>query len=365
MNTAPGTDKKFFTRQLLRWNEDNRRSMPWKGERDPYKIWLSEIILQQTRVAQGLPYYERFLQHYPTVEQLATAPEEQVFRLWQGLGYYNRCKNMLAAARQVAGEHGGRFPADLAGLRSLKGVGEYTAAAIAAFAYDLPHAVVDGNVYRVLSRFFGIALPMDSTDGKLLFRELAGELLDQSHPAVYNQAIMDFGATVCTPRSPQCPQCPLAPRCRALKHDSIALLPVKSRKTQIKSRFFHYLVIRHRNQIYIRKRSARDIWQHLHEFVLLEEDATLGIEALREKAGFTRLLKNRGWTCEHSSEVYRHQLTHQTIFARFFVLRVPRPLSAGADYFPVSLDQLDRHALPRLLDQYVQDVLQGLMNGNR
>ncbi len=250
--------------------------MPWKGERDPYKIWLSEIILQQTRVEQGLPYYERFIATYPTVTELANAPSDAVMRLWQGLGYYSRARNLHTTAQYIRDNHDGTFPTAYTDIRALKGVGDYTAAAIASFAYDLPYSVVDGNVYRVLARIFGIFTPIDSTNGKKEFAALAQKLLAIKTPAAYNQAIIDFGATHCTPNNPQCTTCPFADDCQALlvsqttSQDLIRLLPVKAKKNALKHRYFHYFHFGKNNEIWLQKRMGKDIWQDLWQLPLIE-----------------------------------------------------------------------------------------------
>jgi A/G-specific adenine glycosylase len=271
-----------FSAKLLAWAAQHLRPMPWKGERDPYKIWLSEIILQQTRVEQGLPYYERFVAAYPTVTDLAAAPSEAVMRLWQGLGYYSRARNLHSTAQYIRAAHGGVFPATYADIRELKGVGDYTAAAIASFAYELPYAVVDGNVYRVLSRIFGIFTPIDSTQGKKEFAILAQSLLNTSKSADYNQAIIDFGATHCTPTHPQCSTCPFNEDCQAFlitsqtTDDLIRLLPVKSKKNALKHRYFHYFYFGKNKQIWLQKRSHKDIWQDLWQLPLIETRRNFG-----------------------------------------------------------------------------------------
>ena len=232
-----------FRSALMRWNQQhNRRSMPWKGEKDAYRIWLSEIILQQTRVDQGLAYYERFVTQYPRITDLAAAPDAQVMKLWEGLGYYSRCRNLMATARLIAEKYNGVFPQQYDAIYALKGIGPYTAAAIASFAFNLPHAVVDGNVYRVLSRVFGIASAIDSTEGKKEFSQLAQELIDRGNPSGYNQAIMDFGATVCKPQQPACDACPFQKHCIAYQEDRIAQLPVKKKKLLQRTRFFYFFL---------------------------------------------------------------------------------------------------------------------------
>ena len=273
--------KKYFTKQLMHWHQtDNERTLPWKEEKDPYKIWLSEILLQQTRAQQGLPYYIKFIQSFPTIKKMAAAKDEDVFRLWQGLGYYNRCRNMLATARYIANELGGKFPCTYDDIIKLKGIGPYTAAAIASFAFGAPNAVVDGNVYRVLSRFWGIEEPYDTLNGKKIFQSLAQELFFSKDSAAYNQAIMDLGATVCKPQIPACAVCPLQKNCFAFSQDLISSLPVRSKKLKVRKRYFHYLLLRANDKIWIHQRSEKDIWQSLHEPYLIEHDAALGQKEL-------------------------------------------------------------------------------------
>ncbi|NSL89642.1 A/G-specific adenine glycosylase [Chitinophaga sp. Mgbs1] len=344
----------FFTEKLLEWNrETNTRSMPWKGEKDPYRIWLSEIILQQTRVEQGLPYYQNFIKNYPDAKKLASAPEEEVFRLWQGLGYYARCKNMLAAAREIADTYQGKFPAQYDQIKALKGIGPYTAAAVASFAFNLPYAVLDGNVYRVLSRFFGIETPIDSTAGKKEFGDLAQELLPHDQSAAYNQSIMDFGAVVCKPQQPLCNECPLNKKCAARQQQLISVLPVKSKKLQIKKRYFNYFIVHYKDNIYIRKRTASDIWQNLHEFILLETSTPLDFEALQQTDGFRQIFGNTRFEFEGVGKPGKQQLTHQTIFSQFISLSVKQPLPA-TDYMAVPAASLNNYAFPKTITAFLQ-----------
>jgi len=305
--------KRYFTEELLRWHHElNNRQLPWKKETDPYKIWLSEIILQQTRAEQGLPYYHKFIKAYPDVKKLAAAEDEEVFLLWQGLGYYSRCRNLLKAARIISKEYNGIFPDDFDTILSLPGVGNYTASAIASFAFSLPYAVVDGNVYRVLSRYFGIATPIDSTKGKKEFAVLAQELLDKEQPGAFNQAIMDFGASVCKPAQPLCDQCYLADNCNALKYSQVDLLPVKEKRLIVKDRHFHYFLLEHGGELYIQLRTANDIWQHLHEPFLIEwgDDYKLSPswQQLEKNISDGPLLIHTG----------KQRLTHQLIHSRFY-----------------------------------------------
>ncbi|MEZ4943213.1 MAG: A/G-specific adenine glycosylase [Saprospiraceae bacterium] len=359
-------DKQFFSKNLLAWHRDHHRPMPWKGERDPYKIWLSEIILQQTRVEQGLPYYEKFLAAYPTVRRLADAPLDAVLKNWEGLGYYSRARNLHTAARYIANALGGAFPDHYDGIRALKGVGDYTAAAIASFAYDLPYAVLDGNVYRVLARFFGIDTPIDSTPAKKEFAALAQSLLDVRAPGAYNQAIMDFGAGHCAPRQPACTDCPLGPRCVARQSGQVAQLPVRKKAMAKRVRFFAYGVFEHRNTVWLRRRDGKDIWQQLYEFPLLElpetpaDTATLPPLLVRHffPAGLPE-----GLEVQAVSKTYRQTLSHQIIQAVFIEFKMPDDLKAVdfqktrlAEYAQIEQFKLKKIlAVPRIIDWYWQE----------
>lgn len=305
-----------YRKTLAEWARNHPRPMPWKGIRDPYRIWLSEIILQQTRVEQGLPYYERFVAAYPTITDLANAPDDEVFKLWEGLGYYSRARNMLAAARYVATELGGRFPDTYEGIRGLKGVGDYTAAAIGAFAFDLPYAVLDGNVYRVLSRWWGIETPTDTTEGKQQFAKLAQEMLDTAHPGAHNQAMMDFGATWCTPKNPRCGDCPFGEICTAKKLGKVADLPIKSKKMVQKDRFFLYLVVLKEGKTFLKKREEKDIWQNLYDFPSVEPAALPG--NITDACALFGLPETSD---ARLSKVYRQTLTHRKVAAIF--LEIP------------------------------------------
>jgi A/G-specific adenine glycosylase len=344
----------FFTEKLLEWNREmNTRNMPWKGEKNPYRIWLSEIILQQTRVEQGWPYYERFIENYPTVKKLAAAPEEEVFRLWQGLGYYARCKNMLAAAREITNLHQGKFPDQYEQIKALKGIGPYTAAAIASFAFNLPYAVLDGNVFRVLSRFFGIETPIDSTAGRKQFDTLAQELLPDGASSEYNQSIMDFGAVVCKPQQPLCTDCPLRKKCVALHQQLVSLLPVKTKKLQIKKRYFNYLLVNYKEQIFIRKRTDSDIWQNLHEFILIETPAPSDITEIQMSEAFQHLLGNTSFEIDRVSVPFKQQLTHQTIHSQFISVTVKKP-PVLPGYTLVARNSLNNYAFPKTITTFLE-----------
>lgn len=329
-----------FGELLAEWYAVHKRDLPWRHTRDPYLIWLSEIILQQTRVAQGLPYYTKFSETFPTVKDLAAASEEEVLRLWQGLGYYSRARNMHATARLIAEQYGGQFPTSYKELLKLKGIGPYTAAAIASFAFDEPVAVVDGNVFRVLARLFGISEDIASQKGKRIFAQRAQHLLLESirftPPSVYNQAIMEFGAIHCTPAAPNCPTCIFRHNCHAYRHRLQFQLPVKEKKTRLRNRNFLYWLFEHRGNVIVKQRGNGDIWQGLYDFpmTVTDEDATENPELLlqiyRKLASFLSLrrlafgavMKDFPLKISHISDVYKHRLTHQQLQVRFVRLTV-------------------------------------------
>jgi A/G-specific adenine glycosylase len=348
----------IFQQNLLAWFATNHRPLPWKGERDPYLIWLSEIILQQTTVAQGMPYFEKFRTTYPSVTDLANAPDDNVMKLWEGLGYYSRARNLLATARHIAFERNGSFPTTYTSILGLKGVGTYTAAAIASFAYDLPHAVVDGNVYRVLSRVFGIETPIDSTEGKKIFAQLADAVLDKTRPADFNQAIMDFGATHCTPQKPNCKNCPMATICVALKDKKVETLPIKSKKLTKRERYFNYLVINQGESVFIRKRTAKDIWQDLYEFYLVETNGVAvdfsGLDAENHP------LSNLPLKLLFASKPYCQQLTHQRVNGIFWEIDANdnaeiEKILRGANFEKIKRSDLPTFAFPKIVDNYLKE----------
>ena len=325
--------------------------MPWKGEKDPYRIWLSEIILQQTRVEQGLGYYHRFITTFPTVKHLAQAPEIKVFKLWEGLGYYTRCKNLLATAKYINDELQGKFPHKYEDILALKGIGPYTAAAIGSFAFNLPHAVVDGNVFRVLSRYFGISIPIDSTDGKKIFSVLANDLLDGKNPGAYNQAIMDFGAVVCKPKLPLCKSCLLNRHCVAFLQGMVQQLPVKEKAITKRTRWFYYLIIEYNGEVYVRKRGAKDIWENLYEFVLLESREPLLLENFKP---VKEMLGKNQFEVKHISAFYKQLLTHQTIRGQFISLTITQPVALEG-YKRVGKKALQKLPFPKFISNYLKD----------
>lgn len=347
----------WFRHHLLAWYDPDARPMPWKHERDPYLIWLSEVILQQTRVEQGMPYYERFRERFPDVGALAAASEDEVMKMWEGLGYYRRAQHMLEAARSIVQEQGGVFPDNYAKIRSLKGVGPYTAAAIASFAYDLPFAVVDGNVFRVLARVFGIEEPLGSTASRKQFEAVAAAALDRERPGRFNQAIMDFGATVCLPRNPACATCPLASGCLAFREGKQHALPVKPAKRARKVRHFHYLDLQYGDLRYIRKRAGEDIWRNLYEFPLIERaDAAASLPVIRKSPEWARWTERTPHRYLGRSQTFSQTLSHQIIRATFHRLQLEEPLRpAAAGLREVPANELDRYAFPRLIDWYLRD----------
>lgn len=357
----------LFRERLFKWAAQHHRPMPWKGEKDAYKIWLSEIILQQTRVEQGLPYYQKFVARYPTVRHLAEAPENDVLKCWEGLGYYSRARNLHAAAKFVSKEWHNIFPNTYENIRALKGVGDYTAAAIASFAFDLPFAVLDGNVYRVLSRIFGIETPIDMPAAKKEFAQLAQALLDPEKPGAYNQAIMDFGATHCTPQKPSCRSCPFAGECVADQTKRVATLPVKVKKMVKKERFFLYLVLMHKGDTFLNKRTGRDIWMDLYEFPLLELANALPSDVKAASAiALPHLFKTDMDLPAGSiqlSSTYRQILTHQVVQAVFVKILLPDNFPSiffkkapFEDYLRVPFDIIQKKfAFPRIIDIYLQD----------
>lgn len=343
-----------FTKKLLNWNRlHNTREMPWKGEKDPYRIWLSEIILQQTRVEQGLSYYNKFILQYPSVHDLANAPEQEVFKLWEGLGYYSRCKNLIASAKMISVELKGRFPENYDAVRALKGVGPYTAAAITSFAYNLPYAVVDGNVLRVMARYFGITAPIDSTEGKKLYNSLASSLLEPKHPAKFNQAIMDFGAVICKAQLPQCDICVQQQDCQAYRYNLVKQLPVKEKSLVKKTRWFCYFIIEHNDHYYIRKRSSGDIWENLYEFVLKESGKELTGDPVSLTSTLQSIVGPGTYVIGNVSEVYRQQLTHQTIIGRFIRVSVGQPICLEPQYEAVSKANLVKFPFPKIISTWL------------
>jgi len=334
-----------FSLRLLDWYAQNGRDLPWRQTQDPYHVWVSEIILQQTRVAQGYDYFLRFVHRFPDVETLARATEDEVMKEWQGLGYYSRARNLHAAAQQIV--ELGHFPNTYDEIRALKGVGDYTAAAIASFSFGLPYAVVDGNVYRVLSRFWGIDTPIDTTEGKHLFAALAQEMLVESCPSDYNQAIMDFGALQCVPKSPECNLCPLADSCQAFSHGRVGALPVKQHVTRVRMRYFTYIYLRCQGYILLQRRGEGDIWQGLYQPLLRESEQPMTTEEV------DKWLSNWGQLTLLRSDV-RHQLTHRQLHADMYLLEAD--IRPPFDGLWIKESERDLYAVPRLVEELMSLV---------
>lgn len=341
-----------FSDEIIDWYHQNKRDLPWRKTTDPYQIWMSEIILQQTRVDQGLNYFNKFIENYPTIELLASASEKEILNNWQGLGYYSRARNLHFTAKLIVSEYNGVFPTEYKDVLNLKGVGEYTAAAITSFAYGLSYPVIDGNVYRVLSRVFGIELPIDSTEGKKAFKKLAEELIDTKNPADYNQAIMEFGALQCTPKKPNCADCPLRLSCYALKNELIAELPKKEKKIKQRNRFFNYIVIMDDDALYLKERTAKDIWIGLYDFPLIESEKK--IESFNT---ISSTFEKSGLALEKKSLEFKHILSHQKIYATFWLVTLKKTIEFDADYTKIPLSELNNFPIPKLIDNYLQTIL--------
>jgi len=369
MNSDDTPSPHPFATALLHWYAQHGRRLPWRDTHDAYRIWLSEVILQQTRIEQGRAYWLRFVERWPTVQHLAAATEEEVLRQWQGLGYYSRARNLLTAARQVVAL--GAFPQSIEGLRRLKGVGPYTAAAIGSMAFGLPAAVVDGNVFRVLSRHFSISTPINSTEGRHVFDELATRLLPPAHAADYNQAVMDFGATWCTPQSPRCADCPLQHSCLALASGTVSSLPVKERKLKVTTRRLAYVYIKCKGQTAIHRRGEGDIWQGLWE----PFNATASVSAPTVPGGFPAITPPTvpggfpattpptvpggfpaGSRLSLIKKNVRHVLTHRILLADFYLLQTDERPTLPADYIWIDEADIDNYAIPRLIEIMKEEI---------
>jgi A/G-specific adenine glycosylase len=344
-----------FGEVLISWYHKNKRDLPWRSTGDPYKIWLSEIILQQTRVDQGLDYYRRFVLKYPTVKKLAAASEDDILKLWQGLGYYSRARNLHHAAKDVVKRFNGKFPSDYNDILSLKGIGEYTAAAIASFAFHKKHAVVDGNVFRALSRYLGIKTPLNSSLAKKEFTAAALVLMEDFPPHDFNQAIMEFGALQCKPKNPSCESCPLQESCYAFSKKKVQHLPVKLRKAKPRNRYFNYICIQHGGNIHLRKRTQNDIWKNMYDFPLIETPKRISSEKLFMLDEWKKHFSKKNDRLISETSTVRHQLTHQTIHAKFFVIRSGTELKMEG-VKSVKRNKVHQYALPKLIENYLKSA---------
>jgi len=343
-----------FAAQIQGWYTKNKRELPWRETNDPYKIWISEIILQQTRVDQGTAYYCRFIKHFPTVKKLAEAGEDDVLKNWQGLGYYSRARNLHFTARYIQNELGGKFPDTHKVLLQLKGIGPYTAAAIASIAFNLPYPALDGNVYRVLSRYFGIETPVDSTKGKKEFYNLANEFIPSDNPGFHNQAMMEFGALQCTPK-PICTKCPVLDSCVAYRHKMVNQFPVKEKKARQRKRYFYYFLIENGEFIYLEKRLRNDIWKNLYQFPLVETSEELSDQDIAELKNIS-FLNGCTKNLKTITPVRKHILSHQIIFARLIHLEIDSFCSLNNTYIKTEKKNLNDYAVPRLVEKFIQET---------
>ena len=344
----------LFSKIIINWYKENGRDLPWRESKDPYLIWISEIILQQTRVVQGYNYYLRFIERFPNVKVLAAADESEVLKYWQGLGYYSRARNLHIAAKSM----NGNFPTSYSEVLSLQGVGEYTAAAICSFAYGMPYAVVDGNVYRVLSRYFGIETPIDSTLGKKNFASLATELLDKKQPAIYNQGIMDFGAVQCTPKSPDCMQCPLADTCVAFSRGMVASFPVKQHKTKISNRYFNYIFVRAGGYTFINKRTDNDIWKNLYEFPLVETASSLSEEEFLATPQLSALFaKGEKPIIRVLCREVKHVLSHRVIYVNLYEILLSEDTKSFGKFLKIRNEELSQYPVSQLVHTLIEKHL--------
>jgi A/G-specific adenine glycosylase len=341
---------------LLDWYRNNQRDLPWRRTNDPYAIWLSEVILQQTRVEQGMPYWLRFMEDFPTVTDLANADEREVLRLWQGLGYYSRARNLHTAAKVVRDEYNGNFPDQYEQIRALKGIGDYTAAAISSFAFNLPHAVVDGNVYRFLSRIFAINTPIDSTNGKKEFFVLANELIDKSNPGMFNQAMMEFGAMQCKPSNPDCSVCPFNQYCQSFATNTVSEYPVKSKKTKTRNRYFDFIILSDEKNTLLQKREEKDIWQGLYQFPVIESEKKNKTKFELNKSEVTKHLKTDSYKIVKSSAIVKHILSHQIIYAKFWWINMDSiSIIKDPNLIKVPWIQLSDYGMPQLIVKYLEN----------
>ena len=341
----------IFSDEIIKWYHKNKRDLPWRDTTNPYKIWISEIILQQTKVSQGLPYYINFIEEFPTITDLANASEDQVLKVWQGLGYYSRARNLHFTAKIIRDDFNSQFPKEYKLIRGLRGIGDYTAAAISSFCYNLPYAVLDGNVSRVLSRYFAIDTPIDSSDGKKIFKELSQKLMNIEDPAIHNQAIMEFGALMCTPKKTDCSICPLRNSCKSFGTELVELLPIKSKSLKVTKKYFNYLIVSSENHTYLQKRTS-GIWNSLYQFPLIEGEFTEG-----------QLVNTKQWKnlfigdpiIEKISKKIKHKLSHQLIHTSFY--HVKCDAINDSNFLKINWVEIEEYPLPILIDKYIKSVI--------
>ncbi|SHE76991.1 A/G-specific DNA-adenine glycosylase [Mariniphaga anaerophila] len=343
-----------FIESIYIWYTKNCRQLPWRETNDPYKIWISEIILQQTRVDQGMSYYHKFIKRFPTVSDLANANEDEILKLWQGLGYYSRARNMHETAKTIIKNYGGVFPNNYQNIIKLKGVGPYTAAAIASIAFGLPYPAIDGNIYRVLARYFGISNATDSTKGKNVFASVAKELIPDKNPGFHNQALMEFGALQCVPKSPNCAACPVVASCFAAENKKVAELPVKTKKTKQRERFFYYYLMEKGDDTWLEKRTENDIWKNLYQFPLIEKSKQLPEEELIHLE--PDFLNGQPFKIKSISATQKHILSHQVIYARLIHIELDKSYQRNDRFVQISTKDIHTFAVPRLVENLIKQT---------
>jgi len=343
-----------YSNTLIDWYEKNKRDLPWRNTNDPYKIWISEIILQQTRVIQGLNFYLRFLRRFPDIKSLADADQEEVLKYWQGLGYYSRARNMHEAAKNIMSNHHGVFPQRYEDILALKGVGSYTAAAIVSLVWNQPYPVIDGNVYRVLGRLFAVDVPYDTGKGRKIYTELAYSLIDPKRAGLHNQAIMEFGALQCVPQKPDCGQCPLKNKCLGFASGTPQKFPVKQHIIKVRERYFNYFFILHEGNTYLSRRTKKDIWEGLFEFPLIETAHSIDFEDICETTTFKNLFCDTGKTAfSLASNEVKHVLSHQVLHAKCYKVEIQTENYCLSQYIKIPLEKIDDYAVPRLIHRFL------------
>jgi A/G-specific adenine glycosylase len=348
----------IFYDALSKWYKKNKRDLPWRHTKDPYKIWISEIILQQTRVDQGLSYYYKFIDQYPDIQSLANSSEDRVLRSWQGLGYYSRARNIHIAAKDIMDRFSGKFPSNYQEIKSLKGIGDYTSAAIASFAFNLPYPVIDGNVNRLISRYFGVIEPIDTAQGKRIIAELTQEVFNSNDPAGHNQAIMEFGALFCIPHHPDCPNCPLNSSCKAYATDQVSSLPIKIKRVKVRKRYFTYLLINKEDQIALSKRSGNDIWKNMYQLPLLETDQYQGVEDLMNHQLWSKYLPDNSYTITSVEGPRIHKLSHQEIKAQFISVDFnDDQVALNENLQLIPINRISDYPIPKLIETFLEEKI--------
>lgn len=348
----------MLNNQIISWYLQNKRDLPWRETKDPYQIWISEIMLQQTRVATAIVFFNRFLKQFPTISDLAKAKEQEVLKLWQGLGYYSRARNLHTTAKIIQLEHNGIFPNSYKEILKLKGIGVYTAAAIASFAFNLPHAAVDGNVYRVLSRIYGIHKAIDSTEGKKYFQNIASETMGNAHPEIYNQAIIEFGALQCIPRNPKCDICPLYANCFAYNNAQVDQLPIKSKQIKTKTRYFYYLFLSCKSQFLIEKRGRKDIWENLFQYPLIECNKPISTDELLQTLEWKELFGKKELLIHSVSDNVIHKLSHQNLHTTFIHIEMDiEKLKKNTNYKIINYSEITNYPFPKLIGDHLYLII--------